>query len=50
MQTIAGWSNNREFREKNPKFAKEQEERSSEIDYSGFEQEKKFMRYLVKQW
>ena len=47
---LAGWSNNREFREKNPKFAKEQEERSSEIDYSGFEQEKKFMRYLVKQW
>ena len=47
---LAGLSNNREFREKNPKFAKEQEERSSEIDYSVFEQEKKFMRYLVKQW
>ena len=47
---LAGWSNNREFREKNPKFAKERDERSSEIDYSGFEQEKKFMRLLVKQW
>ena len=47
---LDGWKNSREFREKNPKFAKEQEERSSEIDYSGFEQEKKFMRYLVKQW
>ena len=47
---LDGWKNNQEFREKNPKFAKEREERSSEIDYSGFEQEKKFMRLLVKQW
>ncbi|MDC3109580.1 hypothetical protein OA490_01255 [Flavobacteriales bacterium] len=47
---LDGWQNNQKFNEENPKFAKEREERNSEVDYTGFELEKKFMRYLVKQW
>ena len=47
---LANWSNNRKFAEDNPKFAKEREKMTAEIDYSEFEPVAKFMRYLVKQW